>query len=117
MTPAMRKNAATLKRRHVLGPSVTGRKGEDAIDAWSFAHFASGVALGLLPFGWVTAVALVVGYEGFEGVLRHIKLQEGGLFEYESWRNIAMDIVLGMAGFAALHLTVARFVPWPWRLA
>lgn len=95
---------------------MTGRKGETAIDSWSFAHFLSGLALGAAPLGWWTALSAIVGYEGFEGLLRRIRLKDGGLFEYESWPNIAADIVLGLAGFAILHQFVAPLIPWPWRL-
>jgi hypothetical protein len=95
---------------------MTGRKGETAIDSWSFAHFAAGLALGASPLGYWTALVVVVGYEGLEGVLRRVKVQDGGLFEYESWPNIGADIVLGMLGFAILHHFVAPLIPWPWRL-
>ena len=96
---------------------MTGRKGEQALDGWSFVHFGAGLALGLAPIGWWTATALVVGYEGLEALLRRIKLEDGGLFEYESWANIAADVVLGLLGFALLHHTLARLLAWPWRLA
>jgi hypothetical protein len=95
---------------------VTGRNGEAALDEWSFAHFACGLVVGLLPIGWATAAAAIVGYEAFEGGLRHVKTEEGGLFEYESWRNIGMDVVLGLAGFAVVHVALRPFLPWPWGL-
>ena len=40
-------------------------------------------------------------YEVAEAGLRRIRLKEGGLFEYESWPNIVLDVVVGMAGFWA----------------
>ena len=92
---------------------MTGRKGKDALDAWSLAHFASGLVLGLLPLGWLTAAALILGYEGVEAGLRRIKTEDGGLFEYESWRNIFVDVVLGFAGYAIVHVVVLPFLPWP----
>jgi hypothetical protein len=91
---------------------MTGRKGEQALDWWSLVHFASGLLLGLLPIGWVLATGGIVGYEGLEAVLRRVKTTEGGLFEYESWRNIFFDIVLGVAGFAIMHVAVEPFIPW-----
>jgi hypothetical protein len=95
---------------------VSGRKGEDPFDWWSLAHFSAGLVLGLMPLGWPWAVALVLGYEAFEGGLRLIKTEDGGLFEYESWPNIGADIVLGLAGYAIMHVTIAPFLPWPWHL-
>jgi hypothetical protein len=95
---------------------VTGRKGEAALDWWSLVHFAAGLVLGLAPIGWLWAAALIVGYEAFEGALRHLKTEEGGLFEYESWPNIGIDIVLGLAGFGIMHAAVEPFLPWPWRI-
>lgn len=92
---------------------MTGRKGEKLLDWWSLVHFASGLLLGLLPIGWGTAAFAIVGYEGLEGVLRRIKTKEGGLFEHESWRNIVGDVLLGLAGFGILHVTLSPFLPWP----
>jgi hypothetical protein len=82
------------------------------LDWWSLAHFSAGLGLGLLPLPWPWAAALIVGYEAFEGGLRHIKTEEGGLFEYESWPNIGADIVLGLAGYAIMHLAIEPFLPW-----
>jgi hypothetical protein len=96
----------------------TARKGEKAIDWWSLPHFAAGLLLGLLPLGWVGAAVAIVGYEVFEAALRRVKTEDGGLFEYESWRNIGFDIVLGLAGFGIMHLAIFPFLPWrelaPW---
>jgi hypothetical protein len=91
---------------------MTGRKGEKAVDWWSLPHFAAGLLLGLLPLGWLSAAGAVVGYEVFEAGLRRIKTAEGGLFEYESWRNIFMDVILGLAGYAILHVALLPFLPW-----
>lgn len=95
---------------------MTGRKGEDAFDWWSIPHFGSGLLLGVLPIGWLSALVAIVGYEGLEGLLRRIKTEEGGLFEYESWPNVLADILLGIAGFAILHVALRPLVPWPWSL-
>jgi hypothetical protein len=95
---------------------MTGRKGEDALDWWTLVHFAAGLVLGLLPIGWLWATVIVVGYEVLEGGLRRIKTAEGGLFEYESWTNIAVDIVVGLAGFGVMHVAVGPFLPWPSRM-
>ena len=91
---------------------MTGRNGEATIDVWSFVHFASGLLMGLLPIGWFLAVLLIVGYEGLEAGLRRIQTKDGGLFEYESWTNIGMDIVLGVAGYGVIHVAVLPFLPW-----
>lgn len=85
------------------------RKGERAVDWWSIPHFAAGVALGMLGLGWITAAFLIVAYEFVEGGLRRVKLQDGGLFEYESWPNIFMDLVIGFAGFALFRLLFPAF--------
>ena len=98
---------------------MTGRKGEAALDWWSLVHFASGLVLGLLPIGWLLAGVGIVGYEVVEGGLRRVKTKDGGLFEHESWPNIAIDVVLGLAGFGLMHVAVAPLLPWdawlPWR--
>jgi hypothetical protein len=90
-----------------------GRKGEKAIDWWSLPHFAAGLLLGLLPLGWLGAAVAVVGYEVFEAGLRRVKTEDGGLFEHESWRNIFLDVVLGLAGFGIMHVAIFPFLPWP----
>jgi hypothetical protein len=97
---------------------LTGRKGEAAVDWWTLVHFAAGLVLGLLPIGWLLAAAAVVGYEVLEGGLRRVKTKDGGLFEYESWTNITLDVVIGLAGFAIVHTAIAPWLPWPegWRL-
>ena len=95
---------------------MSGRKGEDPFDWWSLAHFAAGLVLGLLPISWPLAVALILGYELVEGGLRHVKTEEGGLFEYESWANIGADVVLGLSGYAIMHVSLAPFIPWQWSL-
>lgn len=95
---------------------MTGRNGEAAIDAWSLVHFAAGLLVGLLPVGWLSAALLLVGYEALEAGLRRIQTKDGGLFEYESWPNIAVDIGLGLAGFGVVHVAVRPFLPWPWAL-
>lgn len=95
---------------------MTGRKGEAAVDWWTLVHFAAGLVLGLLPIGWVWATAIILGYEGLEAGLRRVKTKDGGLFEYESWQNIGLDIAIGLAGFAITHLAVGAFLPWPFRM-
>ena len=91
---------------------MTGTKGEKAVDWWSLPHFASGLLLGLLPVGWPWAFGMVIGYECFEAALRRVKTEDGGLFEYESWRNIFVDVVLGLAGYSIMHAAVFPFLPW-----
>jgi hypothetical protein len=91
---------------------VTGRKGEAALDWWTLVHFAAGLVLGLLPIGWVWATAIIVGYEVLEAGLRRVKTKEGGLFEHESWPNIAVDVAIGLAGFGVTHVALEPFLPW-----
>lgn len=93
--------------------TAEGRKGEKAIDWWSLPHFAAGLLLGLLPLGWLSAAVAILGYEVLEAGLRRVKTEDGGLFEYESWRNIGFDVVLGLAGFGIMHVAVFPFLPWP----
>lgn len=86
---------------------MTRLRGEDALDRWTWAHVATGFGLGFLgvKLGW--ASALLIGFEALEGVLRQFKVEEGGLFEYESWKNILADVLVGIAAYAA----VRPFVP------
>jgi hypothetical protein len=88
------------------------RKGEAALDAWSLAHLASGVGLGLVGLATIWALVAIVAFEVVEGGLRRIKTTQrsSGLFEHESWSNIAADIVVGASGFflgRAAHLWIA----------
>lgn len=95
------------------------RKGEAALDWWSFIHLGAGLALGLLRIDWLWAVVLVVGFEGLEAILRLVKprrMHGKGLFEHESWPNIVADVIIGLGGFALVHHTVGPLVPWPWEL-
>jgi hypothetical protein len=83
--------------------------GEAPFDRWSLVHVGSGIALGLVFADWtgfLIVVALLVGYEALEGILRHIKPDPNGkgLFEYESWPNIIADVLVGLAGFVAIRL-------------
>jgi len=87
---------------------VSARAGENPLDAWSLVHACSGLALGLTSWPWWAALALLVAFEAFEGVMRRVKPDGEGLFEYESWPNVGMDVVVGMAGFAAASLLVWR---------
>jgi hypothetical protein len=92
------------------------RKGEAWVDGWTAIHVASGAALGALGTGPLLALAALVAYEAFEGLLRRIKLEDGGLFEYESWGNIVVDVLAGYAG-ALAALGVRAFVgagAWSW---
>ena len=77
----------------------SGRKGEAPFDRWSWVHAGSGAALGLLVASWWLSLALLVAYEVAEAGLRRVKVEEGGLFEYESWRNIGADLAVGMLGW------------------
>src|SRR5687768_7594259 len=79
--------------------AVTGKPGEAPLDPWSIVHFGSGLAVGLVLRSPVAALAALVLYEGFEGLLRRVKRQGGkGLFEHESWANITYDVLFGMMG-------------------
>ena len=89
--------------------------GEAAFDLWSWVHFGSGLALGVVVQSWWLALAALGGFEVAEAVLRRVRRHGRGLFEHESWANIAADILVGAAGWAAS----AWLLPWPgaWRLA
>ena len=81
---------------------MTGKPGESPLDPWSVVHFASGAGLGLLlrgPVGAAVTLGLLVLYEAFEGALRRVKRRGKGLFEHESWRNIAYDVLFGQLGW------------------
>ena len=100
---------------------MTGKPGEHPLDPWSIVHFASGVALGLLlrgPLGAAVTLALLLGYEALEAVLRRIRRKPGGkgLFEHESWGNIAHDVLFGQVGWlfaqGAPSLPLADALPW-----
>lgn len=76
------------------------QKGEDAFDGWTWVHFATGLGLGLIGVKWRWALALIIGFEAFEALLRRVKKEGGeGLFEYESWKNIGLDIAAGLIGY------------------
>lgn len=62
-------------------------------------HAASGVALGILGLSWWLALVLLAAFEVFEAGLRRVQRGGKGLFEHESWPNIIVDIVVGMAGW------------------
>jgi hypothetical protein len=85
---------------------VSFRRGELPFDKWSLVHVASGAALGLVTGSFLWAFALLVAYEGLEGILRRVRPDPSGrgLFEFESWPNILADILVGMAGFVAVRL-------------
>lgn len=55
---------------------------------------------------------IVILYEGLEGVLRRVKLKDGGLFEYESWANIIIDILVAVVGYALAIWLVPDFIDW-----
>jgi hypothetical protein len=88
---------------------VTFRKGEAALDSWTFAHAAGGALLAFFPVGWIMSLLLLIAYEFFEGGLRHLPVRHNGkgLFEYESWPNIFADVVVAWMAwwivFAGLH--------------
>lgn len=97
---------------------MTGKPGEPPLDPWSIVHFASGLALGALFRGVVGAVVtlvLLVLYEVLEGALRRVKAKPGGkgLFEHESWKNIAYDVLFGMLGWVFAQGLPALDVPLP----
>lgn len=84
------------------------------MDPWSVVHLLAGGLLGLFIRNAAWAFVLLVAYELLEGGLRRVKRpgQQGkGLFEYESWPNIFLDVLFGMFGWlfaqgAHVHL------PW-----
>jgi hypothetical protein len=91
---------------------MTGRRGEAAIDHWTFAHAAGGGLLAfVLPFGAAVILLLLVAYEVFEAALRRVPGSNGrGLFEYESWPNIFADVVIA---FAAWGMVAWGLHGWP----
>ncbi len=91
---------------------MTGRNGEHPFDRWTWAHVASGLALGALHVPWLWMLIIVILYEGLEGVLRRVKLKDGGLFEYESWANIIIDILVAVVGYALAIWLVPDFIDW-----
>lgn len=87
----------------------TRRKGEAALDNWSWAHVASGAGLALGGVSWGWSLVMLVGFEAFEAALRTIRTKEaGGMFEYESWPNIVGDVVTGFIGFAAARMFMGK---------
>ncbi|MEK6976757.1 MAG: hypothetical protein AABY18_10520 [Candidatus Thermoplasmatota archaeon] len=94
---------------------MSGKPGEPPLDPWSFVHLGSGGALGLVLHGsWaLLALALLVVYEALEGVLRRVKRRGKGIFEYESWSNIAYDVLFGMMGWLFAQGLPAVPVAWP----
>ncbi len=87
----------------------TRRKGEAALDNWSWAHVASGAGLALSGVSWGWSLAALVGFEALEGALRRVRTKDaGGLFEYESWPNVVADVVTGMIGFAGARMFMAK---------
>lgn len=91
------------------------RPGDAPLDWWSIVHTASGAALAVVVGRWWVALGLLLAYEVMEAGLRRVKRHGDGLFEYESWYNIALDIVVGMVGW----FVVAYLVPLPdgWHVA
>lgn len=85
------------------------RRGDSAPDRWSWVHLAGGLGLGLVGSPWWLAVGLIVGFEAVEAALRRITTAEGGLFEYESWPNVAADVVIGITGYAVSRFGVDAF--------
>ena len=73
-------------------------------------HVGGGLALGLVVRDAVWAVALILAYEVFEGVLRRVKSNGKGLFEYESWPNIWYDVLFGTVGW--LFAQGMPALPW-----
>jgi hypothetical protein len=88
---------------------VTGGPGEAAFDSWTWVHLSSGMGLAFMGVTWWWALGLLIVYEVFEAALRRIKLEEGGLFEYESWGNIVADVVVGVAGWAMVAFIFPEF--------
>lgn len=85
------------------------RKGEAALDNWSWAHVVSGAGLALTGVSWMGALGMLVGFEAVEALLRRVHTKERwGVFEYESWPNVIADVVTGMVGFAAGRFVVGK---------
>ena len=82
------------------------RKGEAALDRWSWAHVGTGAALAKVRVGPWAAVLLLVGFEVLEAGLRRVSLHGSGLFEYESPRNIVADVALGVLAFLVVRAVV-----------
>lgn len=95
---AQRPHAEFLRSLLVAQPRY--RKGEHALDGWTWVHFASGLALGIVGLKWRWALALLIGFEAVEALLRRAKKDGEGLFEYESWKNVAADVAAGLLGYA-----------------
>lgn len=90
------------------------RPGNAAFDWWSLVHTASGAALGVVVGRWWVALACLLAYELLEAALRNVKRKGKGLFEHESWPNIFTDVVVGMAGWAAVAFLVPLPDSWHW---
>ncbi|HET6397938.1 MAG TPA: hypothetical protein VFH47_00100 [Candidatus Thermoplasmatota archaeon] len=90
--------------------------GQAPLDWWSLVHVCSGAMLGLAGVSGPWMLAILVGYEVLEAGLRRIprrKDEARGLFEHESWANIAMDVVVGAAGWlVAKPFGPLGFLPW-----
>lgn len=72
------------------------RYNQDFADVWSPLHVGSGAILGLMGYGPLETLVLLVGYEVWE---QHI--ESGGGKVPESAMNVLGDIAFGMAGYAA----------------
>lgn len=85
------------------------RAGDAALDAWSWVHFGSGLALGVVLSSWWLAFLALAAFEVVEALLRRVGRGGKGLFEHESWANVAADLVIGMLGW----MLTARWIPFP----
>ncbi len=88
------------------GPEIPARRpGEAPIDSWTLVHLAAGAAIGLLHIPVLWALGGLFVYEAVEGALRRIPGTNGkGLFEYESWWNIAVDVVAAAVAYVLVTL-------------
>jgi hypothetical protein len=87
------------------------RKGEAALDRWTWVHLGTGLGLGLVLSRWWVAVVLLIAFEGLEAILRQVRTRKGGLFEYESAANIVADVVVALAGYLAVRWLAPGVAP------
>jgi hypothetical protein len=82
--------------------------GVSPLDMFSVLHLLSGAALA----GWGLrarwSLLIIVGFEVFEALLRLVPVEEGFLFEYESFGNVVADVLIGVLGFVGAELFLRR---------
>ena len=88
------------------------KKGDAAFDVWTFVHAGTGLAMGVLRFSLMWAIVLLVGFEFAEAGLRRLRFGKSGLFEFESWPNIFVDILAGFACFLVAYWAIGYVDGW-----